>query len=260
MRKGLVVLMMAGGLALSMLSGCGDEQDNTVVEKERGKKEDPDKKDKDDKKTDAEEEPEDDVTEEDQDWQSKYAGYWAEVDGDMFLSIGFNDDSWNIYDMSEEGAGQILSYGNYTCDKDSLCLYDYNGDRISSMYVSDEGQLIDSEDGTVFEYDLNGILSRENEEDYGFGGYTDEELEINSRFEGDWKLEDDDVVLCIYDDYLWAYYNEAGDFMGANGGYKVSGDVITIEFNEEYYDLTLTDPDTLEDLSTGEVYKRIYLD
>ena len=53
MRKRLAVLMMAGGLALSMLSGCGDEQDNTVVEKERGKKEDPDKKDKDDKKTDA---------------------------------------------------------------------------------------------------------------------------------------------------------------------------------------------------------------
>lgn len=258
MKKRILVVLMAGVFACAALSGCGEDSSKTGS---RGKVEADDdneeevkekKKDKEEEEVEEYEEQEFDDEDEDADFRENFAGYWYAVDSDDLLYIDFNSDRWSLYEMPEEGDGELLGSGDYECSSSTIFIYSDEGQLLASFDNNGDGTIADTETGEIFVYSMDGTDSRGDTEEF-----DSENMETGvDQFVGEWLAEGTDLVFYIYDDYLWAMYNTDGEFQNVNGNYTFEDDVITLYADDEIGSMRHTTSDTLVDLANGDVFTR----
>ena len=258
MKKRILAVLMAGVFTCAALSGCGGDSNNTGS---RGKVEADDdddeevkekKKDKEEEEVDEYDEEEFDADDEETDYRENFVGYWYAVDSDDLLYIDYNSDRWSLYEMDEDSDGELLGSGDYECSSSTIFIYSDEGQLLASFDNNNDGTIVDTETGEIFEYRMDGTDSRGD-----FEGFDSADLETGvEQFEGKWLAEGTDLVFYIYDDYLWAMYNTDGDFQNVNGNYTIEDDVITLFADDEIGSMRHTDSDTLVDLANGDVFTR----
>lgn len=171
MKKKILMLLLACVLGTSLLAGCGEssEKKDKKAAEETEDEEDEEEPEEESDPEEKEEEPQglvqelvevtgDEADEEPFTDNSAYAGYWVNEEENILLSIGFNDDLWMMMENSADG--QIIASGNYDFTRQSVNLWDTDGNFYMTLDLSTSGDLLDSQTMTVYKPAMDGSDSR----------------------------------------------------------------------------------------------------
>lgn len=240
MKKKILMLLLACVLGASLLAGCGESSEKKDKEAAEESEEEEDQEEVEEPEETEEawegldEEQEglvqelqevtgDETEEEPFTDNSAFAGYWINEEENTLLSIGFNDDLWQLMENSADGS--TIASGNYDLTKDSVNLWDAEGNYYATLNLSASGDLLDSKTKAVYTPSMEGSDSRGDVREISY-------------MEGTWVLDTDpnDTLLITggADLYSGTFVHALSDGSVVDGVVKFET-VKTPDDSEEYW-------------------------